>query len=201
MIRILKVGGSLFDLPDLGPRLERLLAHLPPATNVLIAGGGKIADAVSDLQANFNLTDEETHWLCIEALGITSEALDQLIPAARRTVEPIQILQAPCPSLWILDTEKLLRDPNSHQIVTSLPRNATVTTDSIAAAAAVQLNATELILLKSTDGPTQEGGSRREQLELIAKNRLVDPHFPIACAPIAKIGWLNLRAEKDLRWL
>lgn len=201
MIRILKIGGSLFNLCDLGPRLERLLAHLPPATNVLIAGGGKIADAVADLQPNFNLADQETHWLCIQALGITSAALNRLIPAAQRTAEPIQILQAPSPSLWILDVKKLLRDPNSHQVVTSLPQNDSVTTDSIAAAAAVELGATELVLLKSTDWPEKPIASRNERLELAAKAGLVDLHFPIVANSIAKIGWINLRVEANVTWL
>lgn len=201
MIRILKVGGSLFDLPDLGPRLERLLAEFPPATNVLIAGGGKIADAVGDLQPKFNLTDDETHWLCIQALGITSEALNRLIPAAQRTAEAIQILRAPGPSLWIFDVEKMLRDPSGHQVVTSLPQNASVTTDSIAAAVAVALTASELILLKSTDCLDEPKLSRRERLVRTASLGLVDPHFPVVAKSIIKIGWLNLRAEKKLTWL
>lgn len=201
MIRVIKVGGSLFDLPDFGSHIERELNNLPPATNVLIAGGGKIAGAVGDMQPRFDLTEEETHWLCIRALGITSELLNKLLSNAQLTNQPKQVIEAASPSLWILETEQLLRDPISHQVVTSLPRNASVTTDSIAAAAAVELGATELLLLKSTDWPNEQMVSRGERLELAAKNGLVDPYFPIAATSISKIGWINLRADKHLTWL
>lgn len=201
MIRIIKVGGSLFDLPDLGVRIDRLLVELPPATNVLIAGGGKIADAAAAMQPIHQLTEEATHWLCIKALFATSELLRMLVPASRLTEEPQNIQAAAFPSLWILDTEQILRSPNSHKVVTSLPQNATVTTDSIAAAVAVELGAEELILAKSTNWPTEPSTTRFERLARAASLGLVDAHFPEASALVPKIGWNNLRAQLQAVWL
>jgi 5-(aminomethyl)-3-furanmethanol phosphate kinase len=201
MIRILKVGGSLFDLPDLGPRLKEVLAALPPATNVLLAGGGKIADAAAAMQTTHHLTEEATHWLCISALSTSSKILKTLLPIARLTHDTRDIKEAAPPSLWILDSEQLLRRSDSHQVVTSLPQNASVTTDSIAAAVAVELAASELLLLKSTDWPEEPTASRSKLLEMAAKGGLVDLHFPIVAKFVAKVGWVNLRAGRKLIWV
>ena len=39
---VVKVGGSLFDLPDLGPRLRAFLASLADEDRLLVPGGGSL---------------------------------------------------------------------------------------------------------------------------------------------------------------
>lgn len=46
---VVKVGGSLFDLPDLGPRLRAWLKTLRTADVLLVPGGGPTADVVRSL--------------------------------------------------------------------------------------------------------------------------------------------------------
>ena len=48
-IRVVKIGGSLFQFPALVQNLRSWLASQPRALNVLLAGGGRFADAVRDL--------------------------------------------------------------------------------------------------------------------------------------------------------
>ena len=43
---VVKVGGSLYDLPDLGPRLRRFLDGLDDPDRLVVPGGGAAADVV-----------------------------------------------------------------------------------------------------------------------------------------------------------
>jgi 5-(aminomethyl)-3-furanmethanol phosphate kinase len=194
MIHISKVGGSLFDLADLGDRIRQAITHLEPANNVLIAGGGEFTDLIAKAQTHHSLCDVETHWLCIKTLGVTASLLKALLPEAKLTDQPLELADAAEPSLWILDTEQLLKNETASEAIRLLPRDWTVTTDSIAAAVAVELQATELVLLKSTN-------CQPEAIQSLAQQHLVDSYFHIAAAPIPKIGWINLRQSIDCTWI
>src|SRR5947199_9473325 len=79
---VVKVGGSLFDWPDLGPRLRRwLAAHAPPET-LLVPGGGAAADAVRALQWVHGFDDETAHWLALRAMTLNAHALAALLPGS-----------------------------------------------------------------------------------------------------------------------
>ena len=194
MIRIIKVGGSLFDLPDLGDRIRQAIAHLSPAKTGLIAGGGELTDVIAKAQVLHSLSDEETHWLCIKALGVTAALLKTLLSKAQLTDQPLELGNSVEPALWILDPEQLLKSENACETIRQLPKDWTVTTDSIAAAVAVELHATELVLLKSTN-------CLPKTLPSLAQENLVDGYFPTAAASIPKIGWINLRQSSHCVWL
>lgn len=194
MIRIIKVGGSLFDIADLGDRIRQAIAPLSPANNVLIAGGGAFTDVIAKAQTHHDLSDEETHWLCIKALGVTASLLKAFLPEAKLTNQPLELADSAEPSLWILDSEQLLKSETASEVVRQLPRDWTVTTDSIAAAVAVELQVTELMLLKSKSCP-------QKTLPSLALEKFVDSYFPTATAPIPKIGWINLRHSIDCTWI
>ena len=49
MSTVIKVGGSLFDRPDLGPRLRRWLDANAPWETILVPGGGRLVDVIRDL--------------------------------------------------------------------------------------------------------------------------------------------------------
>ena len=57
-IRVVKVGGSLFGFAGFVAALNEWLAEQPPAVNVLIAGGGKLADVIREADAAWGLGDE-----------------------------------------------------------------------------------------------------------------------------------------------
>ena len=79
-LRIVKVGGSLFDLPDLASRLRQWLAAQGPATSVLVAGGGALADEVRHWHEWHGLSEEDSHWLCVDLLDVTAGLLHALLP-------------------------------------------------------------------------------------------------------------------------
>ena len=47
---VVKVGGSLFDHPRLGPGLRAYLDSLAPADVLLVPGGGPVAGAVREVR-------------------------------------------------------------------------------------------------------------------------------------------------------
>lgn len=187
-IRVVKVGGSLFDLPDLGPRLSGWLEQQPPARNVLIAGGGVLADAIRVADVRFSLGQQTSHELCLDVLRVSARLLAAIVPGARLQTDWDELqtaLRAPqttavfvfCPRRFILRV-----DPSRHP--RPLPAAWAVTSDSIAARVAESLGATELVLVKSTDPAA--GGSG-----------YVDDYFATAAAGLANVRFVNLRREGE----
>ena len=55
-MRVIKLGGSLLDLPDLGVRLTRFLHELTPQdSSLILVGGGPIVDAVRLSRASLEI--------------------------------------------------------------------------------------------------------------------------------------------------
>ena len=79
-IRVVKVGGSLFGFTEFVQAWNGWLAEQPPAVNVLIAGGGKLADVIREADAAWGLGEEAAHWLCVDVMGVSARLLATLLP-------------------------------------------------------------------------------------------------------------------------
>ena len=86
---VVKVGGSLFDLPGLGSRLVSWLETLPHSEVLLVAGGGVAADVVRQLDRCHGLGEETSHWLALRALSLTAHLLASLLQPHR----PIAVVE------------------------------------------------------------------------------------------------------------
>jgi aspartokinase-like uncharacterized kinase len=161
---ILKVGGSLYDLPDLGPRLRIFLQSLSPNPVRIMPGGGDFADVIRTLDRIHNLGEATAHKLALETLRIAEAFLSHLLGPAMP------------PSA--LDGLELGDWPHSWDL----------TSDSLAARAAWQHQARCLILLKSVDIPPAM------PWEEAAACGYVDRFFPraVAHAPF-RIDVVNFR--------
>jgi len=172
---IVKVGGSLFDLPGLGPRLRSWLATLGTAQVLLVPGGGAAADVIRTLDRLHDLGEEAAHWLALRALSLNAAVLQAILPRS-------QILENwnDLPALWrrgvtaILDGFRFARADEDN--VGHLPHCWQATSDALAARVAVVAQARELILLKSVTIP--EGMSWSEA----ARRGRVDATFAATCA-------------------
>jgi aspartokinase-like uncharacterized kinase len=199
-LRIIKLGGSLFDLPDLAGELRRWLAQQPPAANVLLAGGGRPADAVREFDRLHGLGDLDAHWLAIRAMELNARLLTSLLkadwldsldqgaeraPARANTNLKRKRENAALPPLAILNSYRFMRE--DERTVNLLPPSWRVTSDSIAARAAEHGGARELVLLKSALPPLPA------TIEAAVADGYVDPMFPEASRRVPRIRCVNLR--------
>jgi aspartokinase-like uncharacterized kinase len=149
-IAVVKVGGSLYDLPDLGPRLRRWLAEQLAGTRVIVVpGGGPLVDAIRLLDRSHRLGEETSHWLALRALSVNAHFLASLLPQTCVIDDVAELGHAwDMDRLPVLDVHGFARA--DEQRPDHLPHSWSVTSDSFAARVAVVLAARHLILLKST---------------------------------------------------
>jgi 5-(aminomethyl)-3-furanmethanol phosphate kinase len=188
---VVKVGGSLFDWPELPRRITAFIDALRAAEReeriVLIAGGGPAADMVRALDRIHGLGDETAHRLALHALDFTTILLAALVPATI-AVERIDALNAvwATGSIPVLAPRAVLSEiDRSGQ--DSLPASWDVTSDTIAARIALHLAADRLILLKSA--PLPSGAARQDAARL----GLVDPMLPVVAQTLPRVEYMNLR--------
>ncbi len=183
-LRVGKVGGSLLDFADLPSALRGWL-DLQPGVNVLVAGGGAYADSIRQADDTFQLGHETAHRLALEAMRLSGRLLEALLPEClfcESIDHAQQELAAGNRKLIVLDSYDAVMHPNC-----PLSRTWDVTSDSIAAEIARQLDANELVLFKSTQLPAN---TNREQA---TEAGLVDSHFAETTIGFPAIRWVNLR--------
>ncbi len=188
---IIKLGGSLFGVPDLASRLANFLRDFSRPRPILVCGGGPSVELIRNWDRIYNLGEEESHWLALRILSINSRVVSRLLPELLTMVDSFE----GCFPAWerdlvpvydsfqyMVEIDETSQDP--------LPRRWRVTSDTISARMAVTFGAPELILLKSVTLP------ERVSLSAAAEEGWVDPHFPVAARPIERIVSVNLRAAK-----
>jgi hypothetical protein len=212
---VVKVGGSLFTHPALGAGLRDFVESLAPNEVLLVPGGGPVADAVRELDRVHGLGEEASHWLALRALGVTAAMLEALLgptpptplPKGRGEKETSHPLphgrgspeaDSPLPlgrgvgGVGLLDCFTFAQEDESRP--GALPHSWSVTTDSIAARAAVVFRAERLVLLKSVDVPPGT------PWKVAAANGWVDAHFPqIAPTLTCPVEVVNFRRKLDVR--
>jgi aspartokinase-like uncharacterized kinase len=151
---VVKVGGSLYDLPDLGPRLRRLLdEQFAGACVVLVPGGGASADFIRQLDRCHGLGEEISHWLALRALTLNAHFVASLLPHSCVVGNLEKFQQAwDIHKLPILDVHEFARGDDRNP--GHLPHRWAATSDALAARVAVVLEARRLVLLKSTTVPS-----------------------------------------------
>lgn len=186
MPTVLKLGGSLLDLPDLLPRLRAVLSGIDRP--MLVVGGGAATDFLAGMDRLHGLGEEASHWLALHALTLHARMIAALLPGSAVASTP-----ETCVDVWSAGGAALL---DAHAFLAAdeasadpLPHRWDVTTDSVAARAARRFAAGELILLKSADLPAGADAAEAARLGL------VDPHFPAEAAAIARVTWINLRRD------
>ncbi|MDA8743183.1 hypothetical protein N9N28_01005 [Rubripirellula amarantea] len=181
MIRVVKVGGSLLLNPMLVDTLQDWIGCQEPATNVLIFGGGKVIDAIRELDTVHSLDPVATHWHCIDLLDAMFQVVSDWFPAweAIRSPEMLQDLseQNSAAATRLVRVGAFYRPGDDSR----LPQDWRTTTDSIAAHLAIRLNADELVLLKSCDIPNEFTAAS------LAATGIVDAAFPLIAQHVARI--------------
>lgn len=198
--RVLKLGGSLLSLPDIGWRTRSWLASQEPAENRIIAGGGEIVEAVRDLATVHPLPDDYWHWLCIDLLQSTFSLACRLFPDADAVETTDQFLRLfdlgrdAKQNCAIVNPAAFYTKTNHRSLPLMLPESWDTTSDSIAALLARMLNAEELVLLKSC-GPLEADYPPASESSRDPLDPVVDAYFDQAIEFIPRVRLVNLRAD------
>src|SRR3954471_12264381 len=131
LLRVVKVGGSLLDWLMLPLALEAWLNEQPAAANVLIAGGGRLVDAIRDASQRSALDDERAHWLSIDAMSRNSRLLADLLSGAVSISKygdlQSAIQTSPCNNHVVFDAAQFLREQEAGLAGHPLPHTWSVT--------------------------------------------------------------------------
>ena len=189
---VYKIGGSLFDLPELPLVIGRVLAQRPNSSPLLVAGGGRAADLVREWESVHELGEDSAHALALEAMDLGSSLLAHFFPEARlvRSEEQVRMAAADH-AVSILCAGCFIKAARAEGHP-ALEHSWRVTSDSIAAWAAHILGATELVLVKSRDVSGEMSPAAAAQAGL------VDEHFPTVAENLPMIGWVNARADSPV---
>jgi 5-(aminomethyl)-3-furanmethanol phosphate kinase len=181
---VVKVGGSLYDLPDLANRLRRRLSVLAEPRVLLVPGGGPTADVVRGFDRRHRLGEEASHWLALRALTVNAHFLACLLPEAEVVATVGQ------GGRWcVLEPHAFFRADERR--ADHWPHRWDVTSDSLAVRVALLAGARELILLKSAAWTVDGEWSQA------ARAGVVDGFFAEALrrAGSLRIRVVNLRAD------
>jgi len=176
-ICVVKVGGSLLAQPQLAERLQSWLdadsAERPQTHHVLLVGGGKLVDAVREIDAVRPLGDEAAHWLCVALLNVTARLLGAMLPELE-IVDQFSTLKERLrtPGRTLFAPGEFLRQVEPTCDGVRLPYDWSVTSDAIAGRLAIVLGADKLVLLKSVPPP-------------------VPPDGPAGLARLAAVGYVD----------
>jgi aspartokinase-like uncharacterized kinase len=183
---VVKVGGSLYDWPELRRRLRGYLDCIRSECVLVVPGGGPTVAALRDLDRVHQLGEKVAHNLALRILSANACFLAALL---ERGVVVLSLEE--CNRAWeraetpILDCFAYLGAASEGE--TGLPESWDVTSDSIAAYVANHARARRLILLKSTEVPT------REDWVEAARRGFVDPWFARTVGPNLSVEAVNLR--------
>jgi aspartokinase-like uncharacterized kinase len=176
-LTVAKVGGSLYDLPDLRDRLRAWIMGSAGRV-LLVPGGGAAADVVRHLDRVHGLGEEAAHWLALRALTVNAHFLARLLGT--------RVVGAPG------DENVAVLDPHAYCLADearagAIPHSWRATSDAVAARVA-EASQADLVLLKSTELPP---GMRWGEA---AAAGLVDETFEMVVRRAGlRVAWLNLR--------
>ena len=182
---VLKIGGSLAKTGRARAVLDLVVRS--PRQVVIVPGGGAHADGVRVDQVTRGFSDAEAHKRAI--LAMHQIAADfQLLEPRLKAVESLQAMtiawaehRTPVWLPWIMVEHE-----------TSISQDWTITSDSLAAWLAGQIENAEVALVKSCAVPA--GAS----LANLADAGITDPQFPIFVAQ-GHLNWHMLGAGDDAR--
>lgn len=187
-VRVIKLGGSLFDLADLASRFAAWHARQPAAADVLVCGGGRVVDTLAEWDRLHKLGPTVSHWMCVRAMSLNAAWLAAILPRAELCPRWTSALVAAADGrLALLDPWQFVHEDDPRFSREPLPVSWEVTSDSIAARLASLLEAAELVLLKSE---LPSAGLRRGAA---SKSGYVDGFFAQAAQDVPRVRCVNLR--------
>ncbi len=178
---VVKVGGSLYDLPNLGSHVRHLLTGLGGRQLIVVPGGGVAADVVRAWDRRHGLGEEKAHWLALASLSLTGRFLAEVVPGCRFVTEAADITTA-----WdgghvaVLDPWSFARQDEGQP--GCLPHQWTATSDAVAARVAQVFQARRLVMVKSVplpDGMTWPEAARQGLVDEVFAQIVVKGNYQV----------------------
>lgn len=173
MASVVKVGGSLAKDPKVLMRLCEFLSRLVEEQDfIVVPGGGKLADAVRELDGEYALSEEISHRMALLAVDQYGMLLSDLTPNSEivHTIEDARKLSSSGGVPILLPARLMFReDPLEH--------SWDVTSDSVAAWIAEVSKAERLVLVTDVDGiylKTSKPSRRKKPIPRLSAKELVD---------------------------
>lgn len=191
-IAVIKLGGSLLDMPDLISRLQDYLLHCGAKFKAMVVGGGAVADWVREFDRLHHLGDDIGHWEAVRAMNLNAHLI-----AHKLNIGALVKTPSDCRRVWqrgelaLLDPQAWLRHDEADEA--GVPHRWTFTSDSIAAHVAERLSADRLTLLKSTL-PQPES-----DIAAAVQQGVVDADFVRASANVPRVEIVNFRSGPESR--
>lgn len=156
---VVKLGGSLYNTPELEAWLSTLASHSDASPIVIVPGGGPFANQVREAQEHHHFNDATAHHMALLAM----KQFGLMLIALEAKCQPFTS-QKPLPllSVWLPD-DSLLSE-------STLIPNWDLSSDSIALWLASKLNAKQLLLVKHVDTKTTS-------ITQLTVNQVIDHHF------------------------
>ena len=177
-LTVIKLGGSHAFAPHLKDWIEAVTAQT--GRIVVVPGGGPFADAVRDAQARMGFDDGAAHHMALLAMEQYGCALasgrSEFVPAGSRAAIGRALASKQVP-VW---------QPTRMVLEADIPASWEVTSDSLAAWLAAQLDARRLLLVKHVDA-----GAPAVRVQDLVTRGVVDPAFPRflpAATPVVILG-------------
>ena len=192
---LIKLGGSLLELPNLTARLAELTHAIQPCTPLLVVGGGTTCDIVRQWDSVRHFDPVAAHDLAVAAMHLNERLITTLWPRSR-LIETEEQLQAAAADRrggvmhaerWLLACGDEMRRRGF-----PIPMSWDFTSDSIAAWIAIALRIPRLILAKSTDLCSSQQEPVPSLLQATSAG-LVDPCLGGLVNSMAAVDWVNLR--------
>ena len=135
---IVKLGGSLYNTPELNLWLKALASYSKQQAIVIVPGGGPFADLVRDAQALHHFDDKTAHHMAI----ISMKQFGLLLASLEPKCQPLSLNknESSALSVW-LPEDSLLQE-------SSIEQSWTISSDSLALWLANTLSASQLLLIK-----------------------------------------------------
>ncbi len=185
MLRVIKIGGSILLRNNLAATVHQWLDAHPADETMVIIGGGKLIDAVRELDQQHTMSPQQTHWMCVDLLTATASFAAEIfgwpLVATEQewnvAIEQSKTLPKPHgPAVPTVITPNVFynrkNSKNKNILDMRVPTDWRTTTDTIAALLAHRIDADELVLLKSCPIVSKMSFTK------LAEAGIVDEAFP-----------------------
>ena len=196
---VVKIGGSLIKYSNTFKSIIDQLVKLKQLNYelVVVCGLGEFKNVIKSIQEKLNLSDVDTHWLCLNCMRVTLNLVKFMVGELATICTTTSCVVSECRGKIVLvDVYELSRSLDT-------PQSWEITSDSYAYIIANLVNAKSTILLKPVKPPILGKFSKDDEvnnaLSKLIKFNIVDKYLPQLVKKYRrKLAIVNAKVENAL---